>query len=72
MGRFSGYFEGASAFLTPKFSLATLWTIWGQKSFGPLKISLQIANKVIYPQKYNLPHFKNHRYINSYNIQVFV
>ncbi len=35
MGHFSGYFEGASSFLTPKLSLAAL---------GPLKISLETAH----------------------------
>jgi hypothetical protein len=28
MGHFSGYFEGALTFLTPKLSLAALWTIF--------------------------------------------
>ena len=27
MSHFSGHFEGASTFLTPKLSLAALWTI---------------------------------------------
>jgi hypothetical protein len=45
VGHFSGYFEGASTFLTPKLSRAH------QKSLGPLKISLEIAHKVISPQK---------------------
>jgi hypothetical protein len=40
MGHFSGYFEGASTFLTPKL-----------KSLGPLKISLEMAQKAICPQK---------------------
>jgi hypothetical protein len=46
MGHFSGYFEGASTFLTPKLSRAQ-----GQKSLGPLKISLEMAHKVICPPK---------------------
>jgi hypothetical protein len=46
MSHFSGHFEGASTFLTPKLSLAS-----GQKSLGPLKISLEMAHKVIVPQK---------------------
>ncbi len=41
----------------------------GQKSLGPLKISLEMAHKVICPQTTNnLPHFQNQRYINSYNL----
>jgi hypothetical protein len=57
MGHFSGYFEGALTFLTPKLSLAQ----------GPLKISREMAHKLICPQKKNnLPHFQNQRYINSY------
>jgi hypothetical protein len=43
MGHFEGYFEGASTFLTPKLE--------GQKSLGPLKKSLEMAHKVICPQK---------------------
>jgi hypothetical protein len=40
----------------------------GQKSLGPLKISLGMAHKVICPQKKNnIPHFQNQRYINSYS-----
>jgi hypothetical protein len=41
MGPFSGYFEGASTFLTPKLSLAALGTILGVK-------------KVLAPSKYPL------------------
>ncbi len=40
MSHFSGHFEGASTFLTPKL-----------KSLGPLKMSLEMAHKVIVPQK---------------------
>jgi hypothetical protein len=43
LSHFSGHFEGASTFLTPKLR--------SQKSFGPLKISLEMAQKVIVPQK---------------------
>jgi hypothetical protein len=43
MGHFSGYFEGASTFLTPKFR--------GQKSLSPLEISLEMAHYVVCPQK---------------------
>jgi hypothetical protein len=39
MSHFSGHFEGASTFLTPK------------KSLGPLKMSLELAHKVIVPQQ---------------------
>jgi hypothetical protein len=31
LSHFSGHFEGASTFLTPKLSLAALWTILGVK-----------------------------------------
>jgi hypothetical protein len=56
MGHFEGYFEGAK----------TRDNLEGQKSLGPLKISLEMSHKVICPQKKNLPHFQNQRYINSY------
>jgi hypothetical protein len=46
MSHFSGHFEGASTFLTPKLSLAALGT-----SLGPLKMSLEMAHKVIVLQK---------------------
>jgi hypothetical protein len=44
MSHFSGHFEGASTFLPPK-------NLRGQKSLGPLKMSLEMAHKVIVPQK---------------------
>ncbi len=60
LSHFSGHFEGASTFLTPKLSR-------GQKSLGPLKMSLEMAQKVIVPQKKNyVPHFLKQRDINSY------
>ncbi len=43
----------------------------GQKSLGPLKISLEMAHKVhcnLPATKNNLPHFQIQRYINSYNV----
>jgi hypothetical protein len=59
MSHFSGHFEGASTFLTPKFK--------GSKSLGPLKMSLEMAHKVIVPQKKNyVPQFLKQRDINSY------
>jgi hypothetical protein len=45
MSHFSGHFEGASTFLTPKLSKK------GSKSLGPLKMSLEMAHKVIVSQK---------------------
>ncbi len=43
----------------------------GQKSLGPLKMSLEMAHKVIVLQKINyVPQFLKQRYINSYNILV--
>ncbi len=54
MGHFSGYFEGASG------------QFRGQKSLGPLEISLEMAHYVVCPQKKNnIPHFQNQRCINS-------
>ncbi len=42
----------------------------GQKSLGPLKMSLEMAHKVILPPKKNyIPQFLKQRDINSYNIQ---
>jgi hypothetical protein len=39
----------------------------GQKSLGPLKMSLEMAQKVIVQQKKNyVPHFLKQRDINSY------
>jgi hypothetical protein len=65
MSHFSGHFEGASTFLTPKLSLA------GQKSLGPLKMSLEMAHKVIVPPKKNyIPQFLKQRDINSYYASV--
>ncbi len=56
MSHFSGHFEGASTFLTPKLSLV-----------GPLKMSLEMAHKVIVPPKKNyIPQFLKQRDINSY------
>jgi hypothetical protein len=46
LSHFEGHFEGASTFLTPKLSLAAL-----ARSLGPLKMSLEMAQKVIVPQK---------------------
>jgi hypothetical protein len=37
----------------------------GQKSIGPLEISLEIAHYVVCPHKNNIPHFQNQRCINS-------
>ncbi len=37
----------------------------GQKSLGPLEISLEKAHYVVRPQKNNIPHFHNQRCINS-------
>jgi hypothetical protein len=42
MSHFEGHFEGASTFLTLN---------WGQKSLGPLKMSLEMAHKVLSHQK---------------------
>jgi hypothetical protein len=51
-------------------SLAALGTILrGQKSLGPLKMSLEMAHKVILPPKKNyIPQFLKQRDINSYNL----
>jgi hypothetical protein len=45
----------------------------GQKSLDPLKMSLEMAHKVIVPQKKNyVPQFLKQREINSYNGTGFV
>jgi tRNA(His) 5'-end guanylyltransferase len=44
----------------------------GQKSLGPLKMSLEMAHKVIVPQKKNyVPQFLKQRDINSYSNIVY-
>ncbi len=61
LSHFSGHFEGASTFLRARDNLR------GQKSLGPLKMSLEMAQKVIVPQKNNyVPQFLKQRDINSY------
>ena len=56
MSHFLGHFEGAS---TPKLS----------KSLGPLKMSLEMAHKVIVPPKTNyIPQFLKQRDITSYYV----
>jgi hypothetical protein len=39
--------------------------IKGHKSLGPHKISHEMDHKVIFPQKNNIPHFLNQRYIKG-------
>ncbi len=52
MSRFKGHFEGASTFLTPQnVPRCARDNLRGQKSLGPLKMSLETAQKVIVPQK---------------------
>ncbi len=46
--------QGSKRHRIPGSGPATL-----QESLGPLKISLEMARTVIFPQKYNLPHFQN-------------
>jgi hypothetical protein len=66
---FSGHFEGASTFLTPKCPSLRSRNLRGQKSLGPLKMSLETAQKVIVPQKKNyVPQFLKQRDINSYYV----
>jgi hypothetical protein len=44
----------------------------GQKSLGPLKMSLEMAHKVIVPQKKNyVPQFLKQRDINSYYVYLY-
>ena len=40
----------------------------GQKSLGPLKMSLEMAHKVIVLQKKYVPQFLKQRDINSYSL----
>ncbi len=56
----------------PKLSLAARSGQYRghKKSLGPLKISHEMDHKVICPQKNNIPHFQNQRYINSYLVWV--
>jgi hypothetical protein len=74
MGHFSGYFEGASTFLTLKIApRCARDTIRVKKVLAPPEISLEMAHYVICPQKKNnIPHFQNQRCINSYNISQLV
>jgi hypothetical protein len=67
MGHFSGYFEGAGLDFFDPYIVPSLRSgqFRGQKSLGPLKISLEMAHKVICPQKNNIPHLQNQWYINS-------
>jgi hypothetical protein len=54
MSHFSDILRGPRLFFTPKLSLAALRTIYNlgvKKSLGPLKISLEMAHKVIVLQK---------------------
>jgi hypothetical protein len=46
MSNFSGHFEGASTFLTPKLSFVALRldNLRSQKNLGPLKMSLEMAH----------------------------
>ena len=46
MGHFKGCFEGAKTFLTPKFK--------GQKSWGPLETSWEMAHYVVCPNQKNI------------------
>jgi hypothetical protein len=63
MGHFSGYFEGGLDFCVPKIvPSAARDNLEGQKSLGPLKISLKMAQKVV------CPHFQNQRYIVIVNV----
>ncbi len=52
MSHFKGHFEEAKTFLTPKIvSRCARDNLRGPKSLGPLKMSLEMAHKVIVPQK---------------------
>jgi hypothetical protein len=61
-GPFCGGLDFFDPYIVPRCARDNLE---GQKSPGPLKISLKMAHKVICPQKNNLPHFQNQEYINS-------
>jgi hypothetical protein len=59
MSHFEGHFEGAKT--------CTRDNLRGQKSLGSLKMSLEMAQKVIVPQKKNyVPQFLKQRDIISY------
>ena len=51
MGHFKGYFEGAKTFLTPNCPERSEGQFWGQKSRGPLEISLEMAHYVVCPKQ---------------------
>jgi hypothetical protein len=67
---FKGHFEGAKTFLTPSIvPSGARDNLRGQKSLGPLKMSLEMAQKVIVPPKKNyIPHFLKQLDINSYTV----
>jgi hypothetical protein len=48
------------------FDLCVLYYRRGQKSLGPLKMSREMAHKVIVPQKNYVPQFLKQRDINSF------
>jgi hypothetical protein len=50
MSHFKGHFEGAKTFLTPEI-VTSADNLRGQKSRGPLKMSREMAHKVIVPLK---------------------
>ncbi len=51
MVHFSGYFEGASTFWPLNCPERSAGQFRGQKSLGPLEISLEMAHYVVCPQK---------------------
>ena len=67
MSHFSGHFEGASTFLTPKLSLAALGTIQGSKKFWPPQNVPRNGSKSYCPKKKNyVPNFLKQRDIGNF------
>jgi hypothetical protein len=65
LSHFSGHFEGASTFLTPKLSLAAPGTIYGvKKVLAPSKCPSKRLKKLLY--KNYVPQFLKQRDINSF------
>ena len=64
------FFGGDNLFLSHFSAALRSGQFRGQKSLGPLKKSLEMAQKVIVPQKKNyVPHFLKQRDINSYCVR---
>jgi hypothetical protein len=67
MGHFKGFFEGAKTFLPLNCPLLRSGQLRLWKSWGSLKISREIAHKLICPKtKNNIPNFQNQQFIGNF------